>query len=38
MYVTTAARQAKSDSTIVVAVLMMAVAAVVWLVSRLLSR
>lgn len=38
MYITQAARQAKSDSTIVVAVLMMAVAAAVWLVTRLLSR
>lgn len=35
MYTTETARQAKSDSTVVLAVLMMAVAAVVWLVSRL---
>lgn len=38
MHITQAARQAKSDSTIVMAVLMMLVAASVWLVSRFLSR
>jgi hypothetical protein len=38
MYVTQNARQAKADSTAILLVLSLVIAAAVWLVSRFLSR
>jgi hypothetical protein len=38
MYITQNAREAKANQAIIVTLAMLAVAAVVWMVSRLLSR